>query len=62
IKVKNIDGTPNKKGEISHYAKGFLMINRRSFLMTFLIAGLGKESIILGLPWLRRINPVIDWR
>ncbi|KAF8224922.1 hypothetical protein L208DRAFT_1064880, partial [Tricholoma matsutake] len=22
-----------------------------------LIAGLGKESIILGLPWLRRINP-----
>ncbi|KAF8240649.1 hypothetical protein L208DRAFT_1064440, partial [Tricholoma matsutake] len=27
-----------------------------------LIAGLGKESVILGLPWLRRINPVIDWR
>ncbi|KAF8232544.1 hypothetical protein L208DRAFT_1224067, partial [Tricholoma matsutake] len=40
IRVKNMDGTPNKKGEISHYAKGFLMINGRSFPMTFLIAGL----------------------
>ncbi|KAF8221840.1 hypothetical protein L208DRAFT_1050152, partial [Tricholoma matsutake] len=40
IRVKNVDGTPNKKGEISHYAKGFLMINGRSFLTTFLIAGL----------------------
>ncbi|KAF8232696.1 hypothetical protein L208DRAFT_1065089, partial [Tricholoma matsutake] len=58
IRVKNVDGTPNKKGEISHYTKGFLMINGRSFPTTFLIAGLGKESVILGLPWLRRINPM----
>ncbi|KAF8221803.1 hypothetical protein L208DRAFT_1148085, partial [Tricholoma matsutake] len=55
-------GTPNKKGEISHYARELLTINGRTFPMTFLIAGLGKESVILGLPWLRRINPVIDWR
>ncbi|KAF8229713.1 hypothetical protein L208DRAFT_1208253, partial [Tricholoma matsutake] len=40
IKVKNVDGTPNKKGEISQYARGPLTINGRTFLTTFLIAGL----------------------
>ncbi|KAF8221940.1 hypothetical protein L208DRAFT_1027875, partial [Tricholoma matsutake] len=62
IKVKNVDGTPNKKGEISQYARGPLAINGRTFLTTFLIAGLGGEAIILGLPWLRKMNPVINWR
>ncbi|KAF8227823.1 hypothetical protein L208DRAFT_1294857 [Tricholoma matsutake] len=57
-----MDGTPNKRGEISHYARGLLTINGRIFPTTFLIAGLGSKSIILGLPWLRRINPVIDWK
>ncbi|KAF8218665.1 hypothetical protein L208DRAFT_1024007, partial [Tricholoma matsutake] len=40
IRVKNVDGTLNKRGEISHYARGLLMINGRIFPMTFLIAGL----------------------
>ncbi|KAF8219381.1 hypothetical protein L208DRAFT_1340867 [Tricholoma matsutake] len=62
IKVRNVDGTPNKKGEISQYARGPLTINGQTFLTTFLIAGLGGEAIILGLPWLRKINPVINWR
>ncbi|KAF8227236.1 hypothetical protein L208DRAFT_1297609, partial [Tricholoma matsutake] len=57
-----MDGTPNKRGEISHYARGLLTINRRIFPTTLLIAGSGNELIILGLLWLRRINPVIDWK
>ncbi|KAF8219806.1 hypothetical protein L208DRAFT_1200025, partial [Tricholoma matsutake] len=40
IRVKNVDGTPNKRGEISHYARGLLTINGRTFPTTFLIAGL----------------------
>ncbi|KAI5115593.1 hypothetical protein M0805_001632 [Coniferiporia weirii] len=28
---------------------------------TFKVTSLGKEDIILGLPWLKRINPVINW-
>ncbi|KAF8240951.1 hypothetical protein L208DRAFT_1496029 [Tricholoma matsutake] len=60
---KNTQGTPLVPlQEISHYARGLLTINGRIFPMTFLIAGLGSESIILGLPWLRKINPVIDWK
>jgi len=27
----------------------------------FYISHLGKENIIFGLPWLERVNPIIDW-
>jgi hypothetical protein len=27
----------------------------------FLVTDLGSEDIILGLPWLRKVNPTIDW-
>ena len=29
---------------------------------TFLVAPIGSHSIILGMPWLERVNPPIDWR
>lgn len=29
--------------------------------MDFLITNLGGEDIILGLPWLWKVNPEIDW-
>src|SRR5947207_4688540 len=28
---------------------------------TFLVAPIGDHSIILGMPWLERVNPQIDW-
>ena len=62
IAVRNIDGTPNKKGMISNYTKASLEINRKKFGTSFLIARLGDESVILGLPWLQKINLAIDWR
>ena len=58
--VRNIDGTPNKRGMIPCYAKGELKINGRKSKTSFLIAGLGNESVILGLLWLQKINPVIN--
>jgi gag-polyprotein putative aspartyl protease len=61
ILVKNVDGMPNNKGMISQFARTRLQINGEEFQEEFLITGLGKESIILGLPWLRRTNPDINW-
>lgn len=29
--------------------------------MDFLITNLGGEDLIPGLPWLRKVNPEIDW-
>ncbi|KAG5644315.1 hypothetical protein H0H81_009598 [Sphagnurus paluster] len=28
----------------------------------FLITGLGRETVILGLPWLKETNPLISWK
>ena len=27
----------------------------------FLVTDLGPEEVVLGLPWLRKVNPEIDW-
>jgi hypothetical protein len=62
INARKVDGTLNKLGTISHSTQMDLLINGKQFKTTFLITGLGKESIILGLPWLHEVNPVIDWK
>jgi len=36
-------------------------IGGRTKWETFYCTGLGKQQIILGLPWFRENNPIIDW-
>ena len=36
--------------------------NNPAQLLEYLVTNLGNEDIILGLPWLQRVNPDIDWR
>ncbi|KAI5115980.1 hypothetical protein M0805_000615 [Coniferiporia weirii] len=36
-------------------------ISGQSLTTTFLVTSLGKEDVILGLPWLKCHNPTIDW-
>ncbi|KAF8234333.1 hypothetical protein L208DRAFT_1169793, partial [Tricholoma matsutake] len=62
IWATNVDGTLNKQGIITRCMKGRLHINGRSYLIEYLVARLGKESVILGLPWLREINLIINWK
>jgi ribosomal protein L39E len=61
MKVFNVDGTPNKEGTITHFTQLKTRINGRIKRTTFLVAGLGKEKVILGFPWLQTESPVIDW-
>ena len=56
-----MDGTPNKQGTIQYYVNLNIEIHGRKWKEQFLVTGLGKHRIILGLPWLRKTNPVIDW-
>ncbi|ESK81730.1 hypothetical protein Moror_11564 [Moniliophthora roreri MCA 2997] len=37
------------------------VIGTKEMTDTFLISGLGKEEVILGLPWLQKYNPDVDW-
>ena len=56
-----MDGTPNKQGTIRYYVNLNIEIHRRKWKEQLLVTGLGKHRIILGLPWLRKTNPIIDW-
>jgi len=57
----NIDGTKNKSGVIRHCTWLNLKIGKRNIPTRFLVTDLGKEEIILGLPWLKEHNSQINW-
>jgi len=61
IKCKNVNGTPNKLGTINYATTLWLDVHRKRLRTWFLVTGLGQEKAILGLPWLRKINPDINW-
>ncbi|KAI5115080.1 hypothetical protein M0805_006452 [Coniferiporia weirii] len=61
IHVRNVDGTSNQHGTITRFTWRLIKIGGRSITTTFLVTSLGKEDVILGLPWLKRHNPAIDW-
>jgi hypothetical protein len=62
IPVYNVDGTMNKEGPITRYACIELEVEGRTRIYEFLVTALGKQRLILGLPWLEEENPVIDWK
>ena len=61
IKVKNVDGTYNKKGTIKFITHLFLCIGTVVHRILFYIMGCGNKNIILGLHWLKKANPNINW-
>jgi len=62
LPVYNIDGTPNKEGTITHQVELNLKIGDKIQHETLLVFGLGKQKVILGLPWLQENNPDINWK
>jgi hypothetical protein len=61
IRLRNIDGTYNQSGSVTHFID--LLVNRggRKIMQRFYITNLGSDRIILGYPWLCAFNPDIDW-
>ena len=62
IRVYNVDGTPNKRGTITQYVDLNIEIHGQKCRHRFLVTGLGGLQIILGYPWLKEMNPSIDWQ
>ena len=60
IVLYNIDGTINKAGTIEDKVSLYLRIGDQERKWDFLVTDLGPEDVILGLPWLRHVNPAID--
>ena len=62
LKVYNVDGTLNKRGTIRQYVDLIIEVHGKTCNERFLVTGLGKQKIILGFPWLKKMNPIIDWQ
>ena len=56
-----MDNTLNQNGPIKEYTRLPMIIDRKEFSTRFFVSNLGKEDVILGLPWLKRMNPEVDW-
>ena len=61
LEAYNVDGTKNKKGTITDYVDLKLKIGDKTTISRFMVAGLGKQKVILGFPWFKENNPEIEW-
>lgn len=62
IRVHNVDGTLNKKGTVTKYVETHINLGKRKDPIRLNVTGLGNQKVILGYPWLKESNPVIDWK
>ena len=56
-----LSGGAESKGVIRFTTTLFLDIGGITRRTTLYVMNLGNENVILGLPWLKDVNPVIDW-
>ena len=61
IKAYNVDSTTNSKGNIIWETHVNLRFPKYMENVHLMILNLGRKQIILGMPWLRKWNPVVDW-
>lgn len=57
-----IDGRPISSGAVTHETTILTKIGDVIHTITFDVTHLGKDPFVLGINWLRRYNPSIDWR
>src|SRR5277367_5334668 len=62
ITPRNVDGTENLIGKITHSTWIQTKINGRLCLEQLLICNIGSSDIIFGLPWFKEYNPSISWK
>ena len=62
LTVYNADGSENKQGKITHYCWLRIVFQRKQRLQKFFIAVLGKDSMILGYPFLYLFDPKLHWK
>ena len=61
VRLCNINGSENRVGSISRITCLRLQVGDERDWEEFLVMDLGLEDVVLGLPWLRKVNPKIDW-
>ena len=59
--VRNVDGTSNSAGQLTHYIDLQVKQNGKEETLRFFITNLGEDRLLLGFPWFAAFNPPIDW-
>lgn len=59
--VRTIDGSDIKSGKIWHRVELPIRIGSHQHTSSFLVCELGEHPMVLGLRWLAKHNPTIDW-
>ena len=62
ILLRNADGSQNAIGLITHEARLSMTIGDHREEIIASVANTGEDDLILGIDWLRRHNPEIDWK
>ena len=62
MQVRNVDGSFNREGPIENTVEVNIYYKGHTERMEIDVIGGQKWSVILGIPWLARHNPEIDWR
>ena len=62
IIANNIDGTANAKGTIQWKAHTDILFKERMEKLKLMVLSPGRRQIILGMPWLKKWNPTINWK
>ena len=61
-KLFNVDDTQNKAGNVTRYVDLCVTTNQKERQMRFLVSDIGRESLILGYPWLAAFKPCFKWK
>ena len=61
VKAYNVDGTTNSKGNIVWETNVNLLFPKHQESVKLMVLNLGRRQIILGMPWLKKWNPIINW-
>ena len=61
VAVRNVDGTNNSGGAITHQVEVNVYYKSHMERMRMDVCDLGKTDVILGMPWLQAHNPEINW-
>jgi len=62
MQVRNVDGLFNKEGPIEHMVEVNIYFKEHRERTEINVIRRQKWTVILGMPWLARHNPEIDWR
>ena len=59
--VRNVDGTKNNIGNVTHAAILRIHYQGKNTKHTFYVIDLGDDHMLLGMPFLKAANPHINW-